>query len=30
VRGTFDGFSSSAHTDDYNTATVFAGVRLQQ
>jgi hypothetical protein len=30
VRGTFDAFKSSAHTDDYTAATVFAGVRLQR
>jgi hypothetical protein len=30
VRGTFDSFSSSAHPDDYNAATIFAGVRLQK
>jgi hypothetical protein len=29
VRGTFDAFSSSAHTDDYNATTIYAGVRLQ-
>lgn len=30
VRGTFDAFKSSAHTDDYTAATVFAGVRIQR
>ena len=30
VRGTYDAFASSAHTDDYNALSVFAGVRLQQ
>jgi hypothetical protein len=30
VRGTFDAFKSSAHTDDYTAATVYAGVRIQR
>jgi hypothetical protein len=30
VRGTFDSFTSSARTDDFTAATVFAGIRLQQ